>query len=112
MLSSQGIGAAEASRIGLVNRTFGSAHEMRQYVDALALRIALSPAGGIYDTKKSVRECMDGSGSMGKNMLRLGELAHTEAAQKAISALIELGQDQMRTEFELSQPDSCLRVWQ
>jgi len=112
MLSSQGIGAAEASRIGLVNRTFGSADEMRRYVDALALRIAISPVGGIHATKKSVRECMDGNGSMSKDMQRLGELAHTEAAQKAISAFIELGQDQGRTEFELSQPDSCLRVWQ
>jgi enoyl-CoA hydratase/carnithine racemase len=111
MASSRAVNAAEAERIGLTNRSFRSTEELRDYVDTLATRIARFPRAGIAGTKKSIQECLDGTGSIQTDLQRLGQLAHTSEAQSAISKFIEFGSGEKGLSFELGLPDSCERVW-
>ncbi|KAK5736446.1 hypothetical protein LTR17_007442 [Elasticomyces elasticus] len=113
MLSSRAVGHKEAEKIGFVNRATDDENHLRDFVDALATRIAVFPRGGIEGTKQSVRECLDGQGSMQKDMQRLGKLAHTAEAQKAVSGFIERGEHhKMKSAWELGLPDTCIGVWQ
>lgn len=111
MTSSRALTAIEAERYGLANRAFSTGKELRKYVDALAVRIAKFPQGGIAGTKQGVRECLDGVGSVNTDMQRLGQLAHTESAQGSISKLIEFGGDQSKGDFELGLPDTADQLW-
>jgi enoyl-CoA hydratase/carnithine racemase len=111
MTSARAVTSLEAERICLANRSFGSSQALRNYIDVLASRIAMFPRGGIAATKQGVQECLDGSGGMGKDMQRLGQLARTEESQKSISRLIELGHDHTRSEFELGLPDTEEHLW-
>ncbi|EMC98012.1 hypothetical protein BAUCODRAFT_146605 [Baudoinia panamericana UAMH 10762] len=112
MLSSQGVLGEEAKRLGLVNGFTEDEKHLREFVDDLAVRIASFPRGGLQGTKASIRACLDGSGSMGADMKKLGELAHTQEAQRAISAFIEKGEDQTKSTWELRLPDSVVEIWE
>lgn len=112
MVGVRGCGAREAERVGWVNRAFESEGELREYVEGLARRIAAWPRGGIEGTKKGVQEALRGEGSLGRDMRRLGELAHTEEAQRAITRILELGEFGADNEFELGLPDTLDRVWE
>ena len=79
---------------------------MRGYVDALASRIAQFLRTGIEAAKKGIQEYFAGAGSMDNDTQRLAQLARTVNAQVRVSALLERGGDQGRTEFELGLPDS------
>ncbi|KAK5679440.1 hypothetical protein LTS10_008258 [Elasticomyces elasticus] len=78
MLSSCSAGHIEAEKLGLVNRATDDESHPRE--------------GGIKGTKQGVRECLDGQGSMQMDMQRLGKVAHTAEAQKAVSGFIERGE--------------------
>lgn len=112
MLSAKGVDAKEAERIGLVNRAFGTEDELKEYVEELAGRIALFPWGGVEGTKKGVRECLDGTGSMEKDGERFGKLIGKEETQGAIDIILgrkgygEVG------EFELGLPDNIVDIWE
>ncbi|KAK5742349.1 hypothetical protein LTR17_003361 [Elasticomyces elasticus] len=68
MLSSRAVGHEEAEKLGLVSRATVDDSHLREFVDALATRIAVFPRGGIEGTKQGVRECLDNQGSMQKDM--------------------------------------------
>lgn len=110
-LRAQGCPPHEAVEIGWANAAFGTAEALRECVDELAKRIAKWPRGGIEGTKSSVQEAMNGESSLGKDMQRLGELVETEAAQGAITRILERGQFGERNEFELGLPDSMVELW-
>lgn len=112
MLAARGVGHKEAKELGLVNRATDDEAHLREFVDRLATRIALWPRGGIEGTKESVRECLEGTGSMQKDMQRLGKLAHTEEAQRAVSGFIECGDHHWsKNAFELGLPDNASELW-
>jgi enoyl-CoA hydratase/carnithine racemase len=111
MLGAKGVDAKEAERIGLANRAFGSEEELKGYVEELAGRIALFPRGGIEGTKKGVRECLEGTGSTGKDGERFGGLIGTEETQRAIDNILGKKDYGEVGEFELGLPDNIVDTW-
>ncbi|KAK3069915.1 hypothetical protein LTR53_011377 [Teratosphaeriaceae sp. CCFEE 6253] len=113
VLSARAVAHREAERLGLVNRATDDVSHLREFVDALATRIATFPRGGVEGTKQGVRECLDGQGSMQKDMQRLGKLAHTAEAQKAVGGFIERGEHhKTKNAWELGMPDTGAEVWE
>jgi len=112
MLGAKGVEAKEAERIGLVNRAFGTEKELKKHVEELAIRIALFPWGGIEGTKRGVKECLDGTGNMGKDGERFGGLIGKEETQGAISRILGKKGYGEAGEFELALPDSIVDIWE
>lgn len=111
MLSARAMGAVEAEKIGLVNRAFRTGEELREFVDDLAVRIALFPRGGIVGTKRGVREAMEGTGSVERDGERFVGLIGEGETQFAIGRLLKLSVDQGEGEFELGLPDNVMEIW-
>ncbi|KAK0337726.1 hypothetical protein LTR91_008963 [Friedmanniomyces endolithicus] len=60
------------------------------FVNALATWVAVFPRSGIIEgTAQSVRDCLNGGGSMQKDLQSLGNIMRTAEAQKAVSGFIE-----------------------
>ena len=111
MLGATGVDGETAARIGWVNSSFSSAEELRQHVNALALRIATFPRGALKYTKMGIRENVAGTGSVEKDLERFKELLGTEVTQGAISRILELPDDEVLWKFELDLPDSIKDIW-
>ncbi len=111
MLGARGIDAKEAERVGLVNRSFESEGDLKDYVNNLAGRIAMFPRGGIEGTKLGIRESMDGTGSTEKDGERFVALMNTAETQLAIQKILETSDDMKLGTFELGLPDSIVDIW-
>ena len=92
----------EAEKLGWVNRAFGDADEMENFVGDLARRIALFPNLAIANVKALVNRASRPSlEDLAEEGMRYLEAASTEEAQHLINRTLELTDDESRGWFEL-----------
>lgn len=113
VLGQQTVGAAEAERIGLVNKAFSDVKSMESYVDGLVGRIGLWPEGGIVATKRGIR---DGAGPTKDAVNVDGEtfiaLSQMPALQTGADRFLVLTEDETRSEFELGMTENLVEIYQ
>lgn len=86
---------------------------MERYVDALAARIALFPAGGLEATKKGIREGFGPRpGSVENDLARFKELSETNVTQDLVTKFWELSRNQSRGRFELNRDGDLVELYE
>lgn len=112
VLGQKSVDGKEAERIGLVNKAFKNATDMRKYVDALVGRIAVWPSGGIVATKRGIR---DGGGPSLEAMAVDGErfvsLSRLPELQAGADRFLELTEDESLSGFELALTENLVEIY-
>jgi enoyl-CoA hydratase/carnithine racemase len=104
VLASKDIDAVTAERYGWINQAFATSAELRNYVQALAARIALFPAAGIAGTKAGInaasRPAKDVIIQDAQNIIRA--LAATQSVQDLLQRVVDATNNQSIGELELN----------
>jgi enoyl-CoA hydratase/carnithine racemase len=112
LLSGKDINAFEAERFGLVNKAFGSSDDLYKYVNQLAMRIGLFPAGALASIKSSVNSIA----SPTRDQLRFDHsefirLTATADGQALLKKFITLTKNQTDVAVELHLGDEVLHLY-
>ncbi|KAJ7728005.1 ClpP/crotonase-like domain-containing protein [Mycena maculata] len=114
VLASKDIDGATAARYGWINRAFDTSAELRDYVQALAARIALFPAAGIAGAKKGInavsRPSMDVIIEYAQDIIEV--LAETPAAQALSEKFIAATHNQSICPLELNYGEELVTLFQ
>ncbi|VUC29717.1 unnamed protein product [Clonostachys rosea] len=102
LLTGLDVTGEEAERLGWINRAFGEANEMEDFVGDLARRIALFPNLAIANVKALVNTATRPPlEDLAQEGLRYLGAASTEEAQGLINKTLKLTDDESRRWFEL-----------
>lgn len=111
VLGQGSVTAAEAEKIGLVNKAFESAEAMNDHVDSLIKRIALWPSSGIVATKRGLR---DGSGPTNEALKTDGDrfinISQLPALQTVVNKFLELS-GEVLGKYELNIPEDLTEIY-
>lgn len=101
LYSSGTIDAAEAARIGWVNRAYESGEELTEAVNKLATRISTFPAGALNGTKVSIQNTGPSQRALDVDLVTIFRLAATPVAQELLAKALALSNNQTLGAFEL-----------
>ncbi|KAJ7042320.1 ClpP/crotonase-like domain-containing protein [Mycena alexandri] len=114
VFASKDIDAVTAEKYGWINRAFDTSAELRDYVEALAARIALFPAGGIVGTKAGInavsRPPMDVIIQQAQNII--GVLAQTSVTQAFSKKFVAATNNQSLGDLELNYGEELVSLFQ
>ena len=111
LLSSGTVDAAEADRIGWVNKAFSSVEAMQEHVNRLAERIATFPTGALAATKGGVNEQAPSEEALNNDLGRFRGLAADPGTQRAVSGFLKRSDDQKEGEWELGLNHNLVELW-
>ena len=111
LLSSGTVDAAEADRIGWVNKAFSSAEAMQEHVNRLAERIATFPMAALVATKGGVNEQAPSEEALNNDLGRFRGLAADPGTQRAVSGFLKRSNDQKEGEWELGLNHNLVELW-
>ncbi|KAJ7779703.1 ClpP/crotonase-like domain-containing protein, partial [Mycena metata] len=114
VFASKDIDAVTADKYGWINRAFDTSAELRDYVDALAARIALFPAAGIVGTKAGInavsRPPMDVIIQEAQNII--GVLSQTPVTQAFAKKFVAVTNNQSLGDLELNYGEKLVSLFQ
>ncbi|KAF7310285.1 hypothetical protein MIND_00402500 [Mycena indigotica] len=114
VLSATDVNADTAAQIGWVNRVFDTPHELHDYVDNLAARIALFPLPGIAGTKQGVnaisRPPRDVFVRDSQDVII--SVTSTAEGQELLDAVLKATNNQSLGAFELDWPTEVVKLYQ
>jgi enoyl-CoA hydratase/carnithine racemase len=111
LLSSGTVDAAEAERMGWVNKAFDTVGAMQEHVTKLAERIATFPAASLAATKAGVNEQAPSEHALNNDLGRFAALAGDPQTQRAVTNFLKRSNDQTEGEWELGLNHNLVELW-
>ncbi|KAL7941354.1 ClpP/crotonase [Trichoderma barbatum] len=112
LLSGKDINAQDAEKYGLVNKAFASSHELHKYVNQLANRIALFPAGALASIKAAVNLVTGPTADQVRfDSSEFIRLTATAEAQGLLQRFLALTKNQTSVDVELRLGDKLPQLY-
>lgn len=111
LLSSAQVDATEAARVGWVNSAFSSFDDLRNYVDHLAMRIALFDRNTLAATKASIAEQAPSSEAYERDIGRFTRLAASAHTAEIVNEYLLLSKNQSRY-YSLNLDDNIVGIYE